>query len=47
LLESHDERGWVWLGVRAGVPTVAKDDEKVVVEEDTIVEWNGLERSAC
>ena len=41
------ERVWVWLGVQAGVPTVAKDDEKVVVEEDTIVEQNGLEGSAC
>ena len=38
---------WVWLGVQAGVPTVAKDDEKVVVEEDTVVERNGLEGSAC
>ena len=38
---------WVWLGIQAGVPTVAKDDEEVVVEEDTVVEWNGLERSAC
>ena len=24
-----------------------KVGEKVVVEEDTVVEWNGLERSAC
>ena len=38
---------WVWLGVQAGVPTEAKDGEKVVVEEDTVVERNGLERSAC
>jgi len=32
---------WVWLGVQAGVPTVVKDDEEVVVEEDTVMEWNG------
>ena len=44
---TQQERVWVWLGVRAGVPTVAKDDVEVVVEEDTVVERNGLERSAC
>ena len=38
---------WVWLGVRAGVPTEAKVGEEVVVEEDTVVEQNGLEGSAC
>ena len=38
---------WVWLGVRAGVPTEAKVGEEVVVEEDTVVERNGLERLAC
>ena len=26
---------------------LAKDDEEVVVEEDTVVEWNGLEGSVC
>ena len=38
---------WVWLGVRAEVLTVVKEDKKVVVEEDIVVEQNGLERSAC
>ena len=38
---------WVWLGVRAGVPTEAKVGEKAVVEEDTVVEQNGLEGLAC
>ena len=38
---------WVWLGVRAGVPTEAKVGEEAVVEEDTVVERNGLEGSAC
>ena len=38
---------WVWLGVRAGVPTEAKVGEEAVVEEDTVVEQNGLEGSAC
>ena len=38
---------WVWLGVQAGVPTEVKDAEGVVDEEDTVVEWNGLEGSAC
>ena len=38
---------WVWLGVRAGVPTEVKVGEKAVVEKDTVVEQNGLERSAC
>ena len=41
------ERVWVWLSVQAGVPTEAKDSEGVVDEEDTVVEWNGLEGSAC
>ena len=38
---------WVWLGVQAGVTTKAKVGEKAVVEEDTVVERNGLEGSAC
>ena len=38
---------WVWLGVQAGVPTEAKVGEEVVVEEDTVVERNGLEGLAC
>ena len=38
---------WVWLGVRAGVPTEVKVGEEAVVEEDTVVERNGLEGSAC
>jgi len=44
---TQQEGVWVWLGVRAGVPTVVKKNEKVVVEEDTVVEQNELERSAC
>ena len=36
-----------WLGVWAGVPTDAKVGEEAVVEEDTVVEQNGLEGSAC
>ena len=44
---TQQEGVWVWLGVRAGVPTEAKVGEKAVVEEDTVVEQNGLERSAC
>ena len=38
---------WVWLGVQAGVPTEAKVGKKAMIEEDTVVERNGLERSAC
>ena len=36
-----------WLGVWAGVPTDAKVGEEAVAEEDTVVERNGLEGSAC